>query len=193
MKNIVLVSLLYAAIFSSCASSKPDAKTLRTLAEMKENGLVIWLPDSKRRLEYFKSKGWSKDATKEQAEIEKGNRELVGYYKAHFDFCKVNFYYTSLEEDLRNGIPVLLNADMKPDASISLPKKIILGGFYYRDDIEHSPYMTRQFWVENSKIKMKLVSESFSKPRNVKIPYPEYDIIRLNKKLAKMATQNNTQ
>ncbi len=187
MKNLVLTLLVFAAIFESCATAKIDAPTQQTLKELKENGLIVWLPDSRRRIEYFKSRGWQKDAEIETKRIEKRNRELMGYFNTHFNFCKVYFYYTSLEEDLKNGLPVFLNAEMKPDPSIPFPDKKIVGGFYYRDDIEHSPNMTRQFRIENSKIKMRLVSESFIKPWDIKMPYREYDIIRLNKKLTKMA------
>lgn len=186
MKNLVSALLLSAAIFSSCATTKPaDVGTQQTLQDLKKYGLVVWLPDSKRQIEYFKSKGWHKAAAKEQAEAEKQNRDLVRYYNTHFHFCKVHFYYTSLEEDFKNKLPVLLNAEMKPDPSIPLPEKVIVGGFFFKDDQEHFPFPKRHFRVENSKIRMKLRSEAW-RPWWVKKPTRERDIIRLNQKLMAM-------
>ncbi|MFN0173978.1 MAG: hypothetical protein ACKVU0_04965 [Saprospiraceae bacterium] len=182
--------LLFSAIIASCATSKIDkAAANRSVQNLKEHGLVVWLPDSKHRIEFFKSKGWHKDAAEEQAKAQKQNRELVKFYKEHFDFCKVFFYYTSLEEDLKNNLPVLLNADMRPDPSIPLPKKVIIGGFYFKEGQESHPFPTRHFRVEDSSIKMDLISES-PRPFWAKKGTRKVDIIRLNNKLKKIASSS---
>lgn len=190
MKNLIPALLLFSAIFASCATSKLDkVAAQRTLQNLKEHGLVVWLPDSKNRIEFFKSKGLHKEAAQEQAKAEKQNRELMKFYKEHFDFCKVYFYYTSLEEDLKNKLPVLLNAELRPDPSISLPKKVIIGGFYYKDGQDSNPFPIRHFRVEDSSIKMNLVSES-PRPFWAKKSTRKVDIIRLNNKLKKMASSS---
>ncbi|MFN0034822.1 MAG: hypothetical protein ACKVUS_07140 [Saprospiraceae bacterium] len=188
MKHLIPALLFVAATFASCATSKIDkAGAQRTVQDLKKHGLVVWLPDSKRRIEYFKSKGWHKDAAQEQAKVEKQNRALVGYYTAHFNFCKVYFYHTSLEEDLKNNLPILLNAGMQPDPSIPLPEKMIIGGFYYKDGQESAPFLSRHFRVEDGSIKMNLYSERW-RPFWEKKGTRERDIIRLNKKLTRIAS-----
>lgn len=190
MKFIISTFLLL--VIAGCPNIPILAQTTSgvpqfNIYELKEHGMIFWLSDSKKRIAYLKSNGQLLEAEKEQAHLTKENQDLVQYFKAHFHFCKVNFYYTSMEEDLNNGLSVLLNDKMQPDPSIPLPEIRIKGGFYIKEDQEHNPFPQRKFWVENSEITMKLKRESW-RPFWIKKPTLERDIIRLNRVLSRMAS-----
>ncbi|MBC7776204.1 MAG: hypothetical protein H7246_12280 [Phycisphaerae bacterium] len=186
MKNLLLTLL---AVISTLLANAQSPKPLYTTKDLQTHGLVVWLSDAKARIELFKKHGQHKEALRDSLNTSKQNRDLVRFYRTHFDFCKVNFYYTSHEEDLKNGLPVFLNPSLNPDPSIPLPEKLIIGGFFVKPGQESFPFPKRHFRVENSNIKMDLRTEAF-RPFWKKKPTSERDIIRLNALLKKMASKN---
>lgn len=160
-----------------------------TVQDLKENGLLIWLPDSKRKIELLQQNGQHNQAEKEAARMRKKNEALVQYFRNGFKFCKVDFFYSSQENDLKNGLPVLLNDELKPDAAIPVPAKRIIGGFYIKESAEHHPFPYRHFKIENSSIQMNLQAEKWL-PFRLKKPSYKKDIIRLDKKLHRMHTKS---
>ena len=115
--------------------------------EIKKNGIVFRLHDYKQRYAHLEKIGQNELAAQERAENEHYNRELMGHFRQHFDFCEVRFFYASQIEDLKARRPVLLNADLQPDASLPLPERIILAGFDY-DDVENHTFQFKMFRLE---------------------------------------------
>jgi hypothetical protein len=159
-----------------------------TPGDLKEHGLLIWLPDAKRQIDYLHEKGMHKAAEKEAVLVREKNEKVVQLYRKHFTFCKVGFFYSSQENDLKIGKPVLLNDALEPDSTLELPAKKIIGGYYIKQSAEHHPFPYRHFRVENSNIKMNLQDEKWQlfwrKKRAA-----ERDVIRLDKKLRRMSAR----
>lgn len=185
MKNIaILIVLACCAIFNPKSAAQTPSSKYQTVLDLKTHGIVIFLPDAKRRAEYIRAKGWAKEADEELEQAARANIKLASMYRAHFDFCKVYFYYSSNEEDLRNGIPVLLNEDLKVDPSIPLPKKLMLGGIYYKPN--NALFPVHEFRIENSRIRLDLPSETGFRLLFSKKVKKGRDIISFNKKLQKI-------
>jgi hypothetical protein len=145
------LSLLALFLFSSCASKV--AARIRAMQEIQKHGIAFRLHDYKQRYEYFEKNGLSERAAKERADNERYNRQLVSDFRKHFDFCPVQFFYASQVNDLKAGKPVLLNADLQPDASIPLPEKVIVAGCEYSENMEGGIPWIKYFQIEDSSLK----------------------------------------
>ncbi len=147
------LSLLALFLLPSCAAKV--ATRLRAMDEIKKHGLVFRLHDYKQRYAHFEKTGLGELAKKERAENERYNRELVSNFKKHFDFCPVQFFYASDINDLNARKPVLINADLQPDASIPLPEKIIVAGCEYSGTTEGGLPRIKHFRLEGSSLKVR--------------------------------------
>ena len=147
------LSLLALFLLPSCAAKV--AARLRAMDEIKKHGFVFRLHDYKQRYAHFEKIGMSELAEKERAENERYNRELVSNFKKHFDFCPVQFFYASDINDLMARKPVLLNADLQPDASIPLPEKIMVAGCEYSGKTEGGLPRIKSFRLEGSSLKIR--------------------------------------
>ena len=145
--------LLALFLLPSCAAKV--AARLRAMDEIKKNGFVFRLHDYKQRYAHFEKTGLGEIAEKERVENERYNRELVSNFKKHFDFCPVQFFYASQINDLNARKPVLLNADLQPDASIPLPEKIMVAGCEYSGKTEGGLPRIKYFQLEGSSLKVR--------------------------------------
>lgn len=186
-----LVSFLLFSLVCLCSTALDAQAPVAgyTVQDLKEHGLLVWLPDSKRKIEALRKNDMHKEAEKEAALVKKQNETMVRYFREHFKFCQVYFFYTSQEEDLKNGLPVLLNEAFIPDEAIPLPAKQIIGGFYIKQSAEHHPFPYRHFKIENSSIRMNLHAERW-RPFWMKKRTYKTDVIRLDKKLHRMMSRS---
>ena len=122
--------------------------------EIKKNGIVFRLHDYKQRYAHLEKIGQNELAAQERAENERYNRELMGYFRQHFNFCEVRFFYASQYKDLKARRPVLLNANLQPDATLPLPARIIVAGCDY-GDAETQTYMIKNFRLEGTNLKIR--------------------------------------
>ena len=146
------LSLIALFLFSSCAAKVTSR--IRGMDEIKKNGIVFRLHDYKQRYAHLEKIGYSELAAQERTENERYNRELMGYFRQHFNFCEVRFFYASQINDLKARRPVLLNADLQPDATLPLPERIIIAGCDY-GNVDTQTYLMQYFRLEGSSIKIR--------------------------------------
>ncbi len=149
---IVGLSLIALFLFSSCAAKVTSR--IRGMDEIKKNGIVFRLHDYKQQYAHLEKTGYSELATQKRTENERYNRELVGYFKKHFNFCEVRFFYASQINDLKARRPVLLNADLQPDATLPLPERIIIAGCDY-GNVDDQTYLMQYFRLEGTSLKIR--------------------------------------
>ena len=174
------LSLLALFFLPSCAAKV--AARLRAMDEIKKHGFVFRLHDYKQRYAHFEKTGLSELAEKERAENERFNRGLVRNFKKHFDFCPVRFFYASDINDLNARKPVLLNANLQPDASIPLPEKIIVADCEYSGKTEGGLPRIKHFRLEGSTLKIR--HTTFSKWL-AGYPMDSLSVIRINRVMYK--------
>lgn len=174
--NILLLSLIL--MLSAC--SKAHRRAFQQTQEIKKYGLVFRLQDYKQRIDYFEKHGMTDRARLEQSQIEEYNRNLVACFRKEFNFCPIHFYYASQSEELKAGMHVLLNSDMKPDTSIPLPEKLILANFGLGKRVDNT-FQWESFQVEGTSIHIRPVTYSPYDPTLMELE----DVRKVNRALYK--------
>lgn len=159
-------------------------KHLQETEAMKKNGLLFMLHDYQQRIGYFEKNGQSERAETERSNIAEHNRAIVQYFQQEFDFCPVRFFYSSQRKDLIAGKPVLLNAQLQPDTSISLPQTMIIADYGLGDVVENTARL-ESFQIDTFQISIRPTY----KTRYGKNPLEARDVQRFNKVLKKMNGQ----
>lgn len=154
---------------------------LQKTESLKKHGLLFMLHDYRQRVEYYEKKGMVEKAQAERASIAKQNRAIVQHFKREFDFCPVYFFYSSQYEDLAAGKPVLLNDQLRPEASIPLPQTMIVAD-YGLGNVEENTFKLASFRIDSLGIKISPTYKTRYKSETLEAR----DVRKFNKKLKRM-------
>lgn len=152
LSGFFLLLCATALTLSSCAARVVARSKL--YASVQQQGLVFRLHDYKQRFDYYEKNGLHDRAVQEKAENDAYNRQIMQAFRKHFDFCNIQFYYSSQRKELEARKPVLLNDRLQPDASIRVPAKLLFSGFDYGQVDDHST-PRKSFRVEGTEIKIR--------------------------------------